>query len=293
MSSIENLTGRLRNASLTKDSQHQPEPASPPKSFLQSMNEKLAQKPRKHKSRGKNSYPRGKNRTTAPRDPSLHYVVDNERGFLGVYSTTATATTAARIAGASDYLLSRWVEEGLYDSSTVRILPQKVRGMEIPGEAGTNSSKDTTEVNDTPVRPKNREPSPTAKTFPNDLAKTGQNYHDENATTKPTPTEDTTQKRDPSPKPDATTRKTPEIIYAALDRSLCLGLFTEKARAWEACIKHKTQMTYSVGLRDANQYFDKEGMPFLVGTIAGSGRHCWCVRLCVVDEMPRVRGKGL
>jgi hypothetical protein len=76
-----------------------------------------------------------------------------------------------------------------------------------------------------------------------------------------------------------------ETVHLALDNAMCLGIFTEKTKAWDACLKHKTQMTYSVELRNEKKWVDKDGMPHVKGNIGGSGMHCWHVKVYRVDEV--------
>ncbi|KAJ4360863.1 uncharacterized protein N0V89_001430 [Didymosphaeria variabile] len=301
MSSTDNITNLLHNVSLNDPIRNHPEPASPPKSFLHSMNEKLAQRPRKQRPRTKGSHVQWKSRTVAVIDPSLYYVVDDQRDFLGVYSTTATATNAARLAGAFEGRLASWVEDGLMGGVGVRILPQKLSDDRSSvqnarkEELENNIEKRETE-NELPVETPNDLEFSQHNTKPLDLSQDDESSQQDQTTTPGNPpvNADTTAKETipPNVALNTTTKSSIKSVYVALDHSLCLGLFTEKSMAWEACMKHKTQMTYSVDLRHARQWVDKDGMPYLEGMIGGSGRHCWHVRPCVVDEMPKRRQRG-
>ncbi|KAF2119865.1 hypothetical protein BDV96DRAFT_566217 [Lophiotrema nucula] len=77
----------------------------------------------------------------------------------------------------------------------------------------------------------------------------------------------------------------PSSVYAALQAGLCLGVCVEKPDAWEACLKHKGQVTYSTDLRDETKWIDKEGMPHVEGILSGSGWHRWSVRKFAVDAV--------
>ncbi|KAJ4304660.1 hypothetical protein N0V90_000187 [Kalmusia sp. IMI 367209] len=250
MSSADDLTGLLRRISLSDTSQAQPhtQPPSRPKSFLQSMNEKLAQRPRKQRSHKQNSH--GNNYPKAPLDPSQFYILENDRELLGVYSTIAAATGAAKLAGALEYYLARWVDEGIRDCGNhVRILPQKLQGIKIPAGSKLNEQSGNQDFTNKIGEE-------------DDLKESEQGLKNEKS-------EGATPDSGSLTHLPATRDVT--SVYVALDRSLCLGLYTEKNRAWDSCMRHKMQMTYSVDLKNEKQWVDKDGMPFLQGTIGGSG----------------------
>jgi hypothetical protein len=77
----------------------------------------------------------------------------------------------------------------------------------------------------------------------------------------------------------------PKCVYLALDFSLCIGVFTNRTQAWEACTKHKTQIMWSVDLQNEKQWVDKDLMPHLQGTLPGGSIHHWTVRKYIVDGL--------
>ncbi|KAF2449939.1 hypothetical protein P171DRAFT_428059 [Karstenula rhodostoma CBS 690.94] len=286
MSSTDNITALLYELSLNDATRHRPKSTTPPESFLHSMNEKLSQRPRKQRSRKQGGSVSWRSVNLTPVSPSIYYTVEDQRDFLGVYSSTATATKAARLAGAWEDYLSKWVDEGLHDcGNKVRILPQKlIEKEETKNENekdGTGDGKflgaptkdDAKKQDSKPLDALTDEPDQDPHIIP-DASHVSANGG---------PTKSTSSDARP-----ILPSETPiQSIYVALDHSLCLGLFTEKSNAWAACMKHKTQLTYSVALTNEKRWVDKDGLPFLKGTISGGGGHCWYVRLCTIDEMPR------
>jgi len=80
------------------------------------------------------------------------------------------------------------------------------------------------------------------------------------------------------------------MVYLAADRRdtgelLCVGAFTEKYEAWEACLKYKSQLAYCSTVKDEILWVDDLGMPHVRGKIDGSGVHHWFVRMYMLDEI--------
>jgi hypothetical protein len=68
--------------------------------------------------------------------------------------------------------------------------------------------------------------------------------------------------------------------YLAVDRSgglFVIGIFAEKAPAWEACKKYRDQLAYCSELEGKEQWFDEEGMFHSKGKIGGKGHHWFVV----------------
>jgi hypothetical protein len=246
------------------------------------MNEKLSQRPRNQKPRKKGGPVLWRNANSTPEDPSIYYIVDDKRRFLGVYSSTAAANRAANLVRTQKDFAVRW------GRNKVRVLPQKLVDNT---RSRNNSEKDNTGDGDTLSPPIREVPGQQdSKTSGVPADKLGWQKKKTAPDAPPSSADGVSSKSAPSAAPPLPSSGNPiQSVYVALDQSLCLGLFTQKARAWEACMKHKTQMTYSVDLTHAKQWVDKSGMPLLEGMISGSGRHCWCVRVCTVDEMPHGR----
>jgi hypothetical protein len=256
------------------------------------MNEKLSQKPRNQRPRKNGSLALSRDVNPVPEDPSKYYIVDDETRFLGVYSSTAAANRAAKLVRArKDYPARRAHDEFHNCGNKVRVLPQKLIGIT---RSRNDSEKDSVGDGHTLSPPTKEDPDQQdSKTIDAPANKPDRRRKKTTPDTLPSSADGVSGKPTPfATSPVPSSEKPVQSVHVALDNSLCLGLFTEKPAAWEACMKHKTQMTYSVDLMHAKKWVDKSGMPYLEGMISGSGRHCWHVKVCVVDEMPHGRQRG-
>lgn len=293
MSSTDEIADLLGGLSLQTPVRRRLDTTSPPNSFLHSMNEKLSQRPPKPKRHQQHKHASwtGVNRT--PVGPSVYYIVENQSHLLGVYSSPATATAAARLAGARNDFLSRWVDEGLREFGyRSRIIPYRLLGY----EAQKTWAKDITgERSVSSASAKERAERRPSKTFDNTIHDLADDTHNRpDAPPVIADGEPTDPKLSKAPHPPSQ-EKCIQFVYVAMDCSLCLGLFTNRANAWEACMKHKVQVTYSVPLTNVKRWADGDDLPFLGGNISGGGYHCWNIQLRVVDEMlpPRKEARQL
>jgi hypothetical protein len=73
-----------------------------------------------------------------------------------------------------------------------------------------------------------------------------------------------------------------ELSSAAL---ICMGLFTERKRAWGVCLKQKALCEREVPLQNEVQWADQDDLPHARARVQGRGWHEWRVEAFVVDEM--------
>ncbi|KAF2715737.1 hypothetical protein K504DRAFT_457880 [Pleomassaria siparia CBS 279.74] len=71
-------------------------------------------------------------------------------------------------------------------------------------------------------------------------------------------------------------------------RSSYIGLFSDKIKAWTACVTDQALLTASPDttlLLDESRWIDDKGMPHIKGRVEGKGSHTWFVSAFEVDRV--------
>jgi hypothetical protein len=345
---LDDLSANLHGLAI-REAPRRPQNGGKQTSFLQAMNEKLAQRP---------VNPRGRDQTRnsvtrpLPSSPSLSsnystvFILEAPPA-LGVFSTPQKAMSALRRGGLLPQSFTGSSMGGVVDIGPfLRILPKRVQGLEdarietipiVPADKGaesegstTKSFKTTSTTYDVSAEKKKASPpTPSAGSVDKTKApprnstkvtpaqteqKKPSTTHTSDEMTKAKPLTrnaklvDKTQaplqnaksaapaRTESKTTPAASTKhdtRLPECVYLALDFSLCLGVFTTQAPAWDACTKHKTQITYAVDLQQGRQWVDADFIPHLQGKIPGGAFHHWTVRKCMIDDPDFRCGKAI
>lgn len=64
----------------------------------------------------------------------------------------------------------------------------------------------------------------------------------------------------------------------------CIGAFTERRRAWGACLKHKASLPFSNVLQEESRWIDEFDLPRMKARKVGTGWHRWYVIAHRIDE---------
>ncbi|KAF2266507.1 hypothetical protein CC78DRAFT_531620 [Lojkania enalia] len=74
-------------------------------------------------------------------------------------------------------------------------------------------------------------------------------------------------------------------LYRTSERTSCIGVFGEKIKAWNICLKHHTTVAYSSGAQQETRWMDEHGLPHIKARIEGSGWECWDVRAFKINDV--------
>lgn len=74
-------------------------------------------------------------------------------------------------------------------------------------------------------------------------------------------------------------------IRQVSSKTSCIGFFTEKIKAWTACVKDQAMMASSESLLEETRWSDEKGMPYIRGKIEGNGSLLWFVGAFEVDRV--------
>lgn len=106
------------------------------------MNDKLAERPKKKRSRNQSIFANPTPISPVQSDACTLYILGYPNEVLGVFSTLDTATLAARVFGALESTLVRWNDDGLREYlGKLLILPKKIERDETPNDNGGKEKK--------------------------------------------------------------------------------------------------------------------------------------------------------